>query len=83
MIRLSLRWRLSLALAAVLLLLLCLDVALTLLGAGRRIDPEVANATALTRGFSVTPRAKRRRGRIWTGGSRALRRTSTGCVMCA
>lgn len=48
MIRLSLRWRLSLALAAVLLLLLCLDVALTLLGAGRRIDPEVANATALT-----------------------------------
>jgi hypothetical protein len=71
MIRLSLRWRLSLALAAVLLLLLCLDVALTLRGAGRRIDPEVANAT------------KRRRGRIWTGGSPALRRTSTACVMCA
>jgi len=48
MIRLSLRWRLSLALAAVLTLLLALDVALTLRGAGRRIDPEVANATALT-----------------------------------
>ncbi len=48
MIRLSLRWRLSLALAAVLSLLLALDVALTLRGAGRRIDPEVANATALT-----------------------------------
>ncbi len=46
--RLSLRWRLSLALAAVLILLLALDVALTLRGAGRRIDPEVANATALT-----------------------------------
>ena len=46
--RLSLRWRLSLALAAVLMLLLCLYVALTLLGAGRRIDPEIANATALT-----------------------------------
>jgi two-component system, NarL family, sensor histidine kinase UhpB len=49
MFSLSLRWRLSLALAAVLTLLLALDVALTLRGAGRRIDPEVANATALTR----------------------------------
>jgi two-component system sensor histidine kinase UhpB len=48
MIRLSLRWRLSLALAAVLALLLALDVALTLRGAGRRVDPEIANATALT-----------------------------------
>jgi two-component system sensor histidine kinase UhpB len=48
MIRLSLRWRLSLALAAVLMLLVALDVALTLRGAGRRIDPEIANATALT-----------------------------------
>ena len=48
MTRLSLRWRLSLILAAVLALLLALDVALTLLGAGRRIEPEVANARALT-----------------------------------
>jgi len=48
MIRLSLRWRLSLALAAVLALLLALDVALTLRGAGRRVDPEIANATMLT-----------------------------------
>jgi two-component system sensor histidine kinase UhpB len=48
MIRLSLRWRLSLALAAVLALLLALDVALTLRGAGQRVDPEIANATLLT-----------------------------------
>lgn len=48
MFRLSLRWRLSLALAALLALLIALDAALTLRGAGRRIDPEVANATALT-----------------------------------
>ena len=46
--RLSLRWRLNLTFAAVLALLLALDLALTVLGAGRRIDPEVANATALT-----------------------------------
>ena len=50
MAALSLRWRLSLAFAAVLSLLLALDIALTLLGAGRRIDPEVGNATALTSG---------------------------------
>ena len=47
---LSLRWRLSLLLAAVLSVFLALDIALTLLGAGRRIDPEVAEATALTSG---------------------------------
>jgi two-component system sensor histidine kinase UhpB len=46
--RLSLRWRLNLTFAAVLALLLGLDLVLTVLGAGRRIDPEVANATALT-----------------------------------
>jgi two-component system sensor histidine kinase UhpB len=46
--RLSLRWRLSLALAAVLALLLALDVGLTLRGAGKRVEPEVANATLLT-----------------------------------
>ena len=48
MIRLSLRWRLSLTLAAVLALLLALDVALTLRGASQRVDPEIANATMLT-----------------------------------
>ncbi len=47
---LSLRWRLSLLLAAVLAVLIVLDIALTLLGASRRIDPEVAEATALTSG---------------------------------
>jgi two-component system sensor histidine kinase UhpB len=50
MSRLSLRLRLSLVLAAVLALLLAFDAALTLLGAGRRIDPEIANATELTSG---------------------------------
>jgi two-component system sensor histidine kinase UhpB len=50
MTRLSLRLRLSLILAAVLALLLAFDAALTLLGAGRRVDPEIANATALTSG---------------------------------
>ena len=50
MAALSLRHRLSLAFAAVLALLIALDIALTVLGAGRRIDPEVANATALTSG---------------------------------
>ena len=50
MAALSLRRRLSLAFAAVLALLIALDIALTVLGAGRRIDPEVANATALTSG---------------------------------
>jgi two-component system sensor histidine kinase UhpB len=49
--RLSLRWRLNLTFAAVLALLLGLDLALTVLGAGRRIDPEIANATALTSGI--------------------------------
>jgi two-component system sensor histidine kinase UhpB len=49
MSRLSLRARLSLAFAGLLALLVALDAALTLRGAGRRIDPEVANATALTR----------------------------------
>ena len=49
MLRLSLRLRLSLILAGVLALLLALDAALTLFGAGRRVDPEVAGATALTR----------------------------------
>jgi two-component system sensor histidine kinase UhpB len=48
--RLSLRLRLSLVLAVVLALLLAFDIALTLLGAGRRIDPELANATGLTSG---------------------------------
>jgi two-component system sensor histidine kinase UhpB len=49
MLRLSLRLRLSLILAGVLALLLALDAALTLFGAGRRVDPEIAGATALTR----------------------------------
>jgi len=49
MAALSLRFRLSLILAGVLALLLALDAALTLLGAGRRVDPEIADATALTR----------------------------------
>ena len=48
MSRLSLRLRLSLVLAGVLALLIALDIALTLTGAGRRIEPEVANATALS-----------------------------------
>ena len=49
MVALSLRFRLSLILAGVLALLLALDAGLTLLGAGRRVDPEIADATALTR----------------------------------
>ena len=49
--RLSLRWRLNLTFAAVLALLLGLDLALTVLGAGRRIDPEIANATELASGI--------------------------------
>ena len=48
--RLSLRWRLNLTFAAVLALLLGLDLALTVLGAGQRIDPEIANATELASG---------------------------------
>src|SRR5271155_4203506 len=48
--RLSLRWRLNLTFAAVLALLLGLDLGLTVLGAGQRIDPEIANATALASG---------------------------------
>ncbi|MDE3175748.1 MAG: HAMP domain-containing protein [Pseudomonadota bacterium] len=50
MAALSLRRRLSLAFAAVLALLIAFDIALTLHGASRRIDPEVANATALASG---------------------------------
>ncbi len=49
MVGLSLRFRLSLILAGVLALLLALDAVLTLRGAGRRVDPEIADATALTR----------------------------------
>ncbi len=48
MLRLSLRLRLSLILAGVLALLLALDASLTLFGAGRRVDPEIFGATALT-----------------------------------
>ena len=49
MFPLSLRLRLSLILAGVLALLIALDAALTLFGAGRRVDSEIADATVLTR----------------------------------
>ena len=49
MLRLSLRLRLSLILAGVLAFLLALDAALTLFGAGRRVDPEIAGAAVLAR----------------------------------
>jgi two-component system sensor histidine kinase UhpB len=47
----SLRSRLNLAFAALLALGLLADVALTILGAGNRVEPEIANSTALVGGI--------------------------------